>query len=211
MLSETASLGTHIYSGVCLGENVNRLPPGQREIERIPRWGRDHAGISATIPHIDREKWTLSVEGEVEKPTVLDWVAFLSLGVKESISDFHCVEGWSILGCKWQGVPFRRLAELVKPSKEARFMSFSCYDGYTTSLPLEVVLEDNVLLACKLDGKWLEPDLGGPVRLIVPKKYAYKSAMWIKTISFMKTEQLGYWESRGYSNTADPWKNDRWT
>ena len=150
------------------------------------------------------------MKGEVKKPAVLDWSAFLGLGIKESVSDFHCVEGWSVLECRWQGVPFVSLSEHIKPNREAKFVGFNCHDGYTTSLPLDVALDDDVILACKLNEKWLDSDLGGPVRLIVPKKYAYKSAMWIKIIEFIKTDRLGYWESRGYSNTANPWRNDRW-
>ncbi len=190
---------------------MKKLPPGQRSIEGIPLWGRDHPGITATIPYVDRDKWTLRVEGEVKKPIVFDWTGFISLGVEKTTADFHCVEGWSVPGCRWEGVPFRRLSANVKPGKEARFVEFGCYGGYTTSLPLKVVLGKDVLLACKLNGKWLEPGLGGPVRLVAPNKYAYKSAMWVKVVEFMRADRLGYWESRGYSNTADPWKNDRWT
>jgi len=189
---------------------MSRLPPGQKPIERILVWGKDHPGITASIPQIVREEWTLTVRGEVEKPAVLTWESLLELGFETSVSDFHCVEGWSVLGCKWEGIPFRRLSGYVKPTRKARFVEFACYDGYTTSLPLEAALDDDTFLACKLNGEWLEPGLGGPVRLVVPKKYAYKSAMWIKVIDFLDQDRLGYWESRGYSNTADPWKNDRW-
>jgi DMSO/TMAO reductase YedYZ molybdopterin-dependent catalytic subunit len=189
---------------------MNKLPPGQKPIDRILVWGRDHPGIGPNIPQITREEWTLTVKGEVENPIVLNWGSLLDLGVQESISDFHCVEGWSVLECRWEGVPFSNLSESVKPTQQARFVEFECHDGYTTSLPLEATLEDDTLLAYKLDGNWLEPGLGGPVRLVVPKKYAYKSAMWLNTIDFIHKDRLGYWESRGYSNTADPSKNDRW-
>jgi len=194
----------------CIPVPMERLPPKQRQIDRIPIWGKDHPGIVADIPRIKLEEWALTVEGEVKKPTTLKWTDLLDLGVEESVSDFHCVEGWSVLGCKWEGIPFTKLCQHVEPKPSARFVEFDCYDGYTTSLPLETLREDAVLLACKLDDKWLEPGLGGPLRLIVPNKYAYKSAMWIKTADFLHEDRLGYWESRGYSNTADPWKNDRW-
>jgi DMSO/TMAO reductase YedYZ molybdopterin-dependent catalytic subunit len=127
----------------------------------------------------------------------------------ESISDFHCVEGWSVLSCKWGGTPFKKLADLVIPKKTAKFVSFECADGYTTSLSLEELLRDDVLLATKLDGKNLEEGLGSPLRLIVPNKYAYKSAMWITRIKFTEKKEMGYWEKLGYSDTADIWKNER--
>ena len=189
---------------------MSKLPPGQKPIDRILVWGRDHPGIAVKIPQIVREEWTLTVKGEVEKQVLLNWASLLELGVEEVVRDFHCVEGWSVLECKWEGVLFRRLSEYVKPTQEAKFIEFGSYDGYTTSLPLEAALEDDTLLAFKLDGNWLEPGLGGPVRLIVPNKYGYKSAMWLNVIDFLPEDRLGYWERRGYSNTADPWKNDRW-
>jgi len=155
------------------------------------------------------ESWKLTVDGEVERPVALDWKGLLALPSHESASDFHCVEGWSVANRKWSGIKFSTLAELVKPKPEAKFVFFTCTDGYTTCLALVDLLEDDVILAYKHDGRYLEESLGAPLRLVVPKKYAYKSAMWIERMTFMKTEKLGYWEQRGYSNTADVWKNDR--
>ncbi|MFQ6081642.1 MAG: molybdopterin-dependent oxidoreductase, partial [Candidatus Bathyarchaeia archaeon] len=100
--------------------------------------------------------------------------------------------------------------KMVKPEENAKYVTFECDDGYTTSLPLTDLLDDDVLLAYKLEDEYLRPERGGPLRLIVPKKYAYKSAMWLKRIKFTSQQELGYWESRGYSNTADPWKGDRY-
>jgi DMSO/TMAO reductase YedYZ molybdopterin-dependent catalytic subunit len=99
----------------------------------------------------------------------------------------------------------------VKPKEDARYALFKCSDGYSTSLDLENLLKENILLAYKLNGKYLETPLGGPLRLVVPDKYGYKSAMWIKQITFTKKMEPGYWEKRGYSGTADVWKNDRFT
>jgi len=189
----------------------SRLPPGQRPIDAILRWNIDHRGIIPENPKINLEKWRLTVDGEVENPVSLTWQDFLSLPSVESTSDFHCVEGWSVMSCKWYGVRFSTLVNVVKPSKDAKYVFFRCSDGYTTSLNLGDLLEDNVLLAYKLDGRLLEESLGGPLRLIVPDKYAYKSAMWVQHISFTKLKELGYWEKRGYSDTADVWKNDRFT
>jgi DMSO/TMAO reductase YedYZ molybdopterin-dependent catalytic subunit len=167
-------------NGMKLSDKMNeKLPPGQHEIPAILRWNIDHPGIITENPKIDLKKWTLTVDGEVEKPITLNWHDFLQLPFIELKSDFHCVEGWSV----------RKLR---------------CLD-------LIELLEDNVLLSYKLNGKWLEASLGGPLRLVVPNKYAYKSAMWIERITFTGVMFFGYWEKRKYSNTADVWKNDRFS
>ena len=185
------------------------MPPDQREIDTILRWNIDHPGIIHSNPKIDLEKWVLDVGGEVENPTKYSWQEFLKLPAIESKSDFHCVEGWSVTDCTWFGVRFSSLVAIVKPKKDAKYAFFKCSDGYTTSLDLKDLLKDNVILAYKLNGEDLEESLGGPMRLIVPDRYAYKSAMWVNRITFTKTKDLGYWEKRGYSDTADVWKNDR--
>ena len=186
-----------------------RLPPGQRAIRSIMRWGVDHPGIVQEIPRIKPEDWVLTVGGEVETALKLGWKGFLELPKVERVSDFHCVEGWSVLDCRWEGVPFKALVERVKPKEGARYVWFECADGYTTSLDLGDLMDDDVLLTHRLNGESLPPELGGPVRLVVPKKYAYKHPMWVTMIRFMRTKELGYWEERGYSDTADVWKNDR--
>jgi len=153
----------------------------------------------------------LTIDGEVEKPLKLNWNGILKITKAKSISDFHCVEGWSVLGLDWEGIRFEQILEFVKPRESAKFVCFECADGYTTSLSLIELSEKNVLLAYKLDGKYLEEGTGAPLRLVVPDKYAYKSAMWITRIKFTSKKEIGYWESRGYSDTADIWKNDRYS
>ncbi|MBO3803435.1 MAG: molybdopterin-dependent oxidoreductase [Candidatus Brockarchaeota archaeon] len=185
------------------------LPPGQRAIDSILRWNVDHPGIVPQNPKFDPDRWTLTVDGEVGNKLELSWNEFLKLPSVDSVSDFHCVEGWSVVGCRWHGVRFKTLVQMVKPSEDAKCVTFRCSDGYTTSLDLEDLLGDDVLLAYKLDGKFLGEPLGKPLRLVVPSKYAYKSAMWIERVSFTKTKELGYWERRGYSDRADVWENDR--
>jgi len=186
-----------------------KLPPNQKEIGTILRWNIDHPGIIPKNPPIDLEKWVLTIDGEVENPLKLNWQEFLKLSATESSSDFHCVEGWSIRDCNWYGVKFSSLAQIVKPRKDAKYVSFGCTDGYTTSLEFKDLLENNVILAYKLNGEYLDEPIGGPMRLVIPNKYAYKSAMWVQHIAFSKRKELGYWEKRGYSDTADVWKNDR--
>lgn len=185
------------------------LPPSQMPIKRLMRWGTDHPAITSKIPKIDLKTWTLTIEGEVEKTLKLTWDEIVKLPSTESVSDFHCVEGWSVLDCKWQGIGFRAILDLVKPKQSAKSVTFECADGYTTSLTLKELSNDNVLLAYQLNSEQLEEGYGFPLRLVVPDKYAYKSALWLTHIRFTAKKELGYWEKRGYSDTADVWKNDR--
>jgi DMSO/TMAO reductase YedYZ molybdopterin-dependent catalytic subunit len=186
------------------------LPPRQRPIKSILRWNIDHPGITPVNPTISHEQWTLTVSGEVENPIKLGWDDFMKLPAAESVSDFHCVEGWSVLDCRWYGVKFGTLAELVHMKEGAKYVFFKCADGYTTGLPLQDLLQDDVILAYKLNGEDLSVPLGGPMRLVVPEKYAYKSALWVTEINFIPEQRLGFWENLGYSETADVWKNDRY-
>jgi DMSO/TMAO reductase YedYZ molybdopterin-dependent catalytic subunit len=188
----------------------SKLPLNQRAIGAILGWGTQHPGIVGDLPAVRKEDWSLTADGEVESPMTLDWDGLTALPRAESVSDFHCVEGWSVLDQRWEGVLFETLAEKVKPKPAAKYAWFECYDGYTTSLPLEKLMGNDVVIAYRLNGEDLPQPLGGPVRLVVPKLYAYKSPMWLTRITFMKEKRLGYWESGIYSDTADPWKNDRY-
>jgi DMSO/TMAO reductase YedYZ molybdopterin-dependent catalytic subunit len=186
-----------------------RLPPDQQITDHILRWGTDHPGITSTNPQLQLETYTLTIEGEVEKPIKLSWNDFMALPKTVSVSDFHCVEGWSVLDCKWEGVKIKDIEKLVKPKAVARAVTFDCADNYRTSLFGEELEGDDVLLAYKLNGEPLDEGLGFPVRLIVPSKYAYKSALWVVRLGFTRGKELGFWEKRGYSDSADVWKNDR--
>jgi DMSO/TMAO reductase YedYZ molybdopterin-dependent catalytic subunit len=186
-----------------------KLPPGQSVTDRILRWGTDHPGIVSVNPRIQTATYTLTMDGEVENPVRLSWSDVLTLPRTVSVSDFHCVEGWSVLNCRWEGVRFKDLERLVKPKPTAQAATFECADGYTTSLFLSELAGDDVLLAYKLNDEYLEEGLGFPLRLIVPSKYAYKSALWVTGVHFSRGKELGFWERRGYSDSADVWKNDR--
>jgi len=181
-----------------------KLPPGQYRVDELPAL---HIG---SVPGFNQTNWTFEAYGLIDRPLKLSWKGFLSLPSRTSISDFHCVEGWSRLANEWEGVSFRTIVEMVKPKPEAGFCTIECEGGYTTSLPIEDLMDEAVLFAYRLDGKELSPEHGGPLRLIVPKKYAYKSAKWVRRIKFTKEQELGYWEKRGYSNTADAWKEERY-
>lgn len=172
-------------------------------------WGIDHPGITSANPMIDMEKYTLTVDGEVNNPVRLTWAEVLDLPKTVSLSDFHCVEGWSVLDCKWEGVRFGDIEKLVKPKNTAKAVTFECADNYTTSLFLTDLEETGVLLAYSLNGKPLEEGLGFPLRLVVPTKYAYKSALWVNSLHFTRNKDLGFWERQGYSDSANVWKDDR--
>ena len=187
------------------------LPPGQSPIKRLLRWGKDHPTIGVPVPEINLQTYRLTIDGEVENPQRLDWNQIKRLPRIESVSDFHCVEGWSVLDLKWEGIQFKTVIDLAKPKPEAKHVTFECADGYTTSLSMNELAGNDVLLAYRLSGQPLEPGHGFPLRLIVPDKYAYKSALWLTRIRFTIEKELGYWEKRGYSDTADIWKNDRYT
>jgi len=193
------------------GENGRGLPPSQKPITRILRWGIDHPGIISENPHISTEDYRLIINGEVETPTRLSWNQVLQLPKTVSVSDFHCVEGWSVLNCQWEGIRFTEIMNLVKSKQTAKAVTFECADGYTTSLFITELQADDVVLAYKLNGDQLEEGLGFPLRLIVPNKYAYKSALWVTSIRFTRGKESGFWERRGYSETADVWKNDRFS
>ncbi len=189
--------------------NPKKLPPGQSETKRILRWGTDHPGINSANPHLKLETYTLTIDGEVENPVTLNWAEFTALPSAASVSDFHCVEGWSVRDCRWEGVRLSEIERLVKPREVAKAVTFECADAYTTSLFREELAGDDVLLAYKLNGEPLEEGYGFPVRLVVPSKYAYKSALWVVHLRFMRGKDLGFWERRGYSDSADVWRNDR--
>jgi len=189
--------------------NQKKLPPNQHPTERILRWGIDHPGIASANPHLKLETYMLTIDGEVENPIRLTWNDFMKLPKTVSISDFHCVEGWSVLDCKWEGVSIREIEKLVKPKDVAKAVTFESADSYTTSLFREELSGEDVLLAYKLNDLVLEEGYGFPVRLVVPSKYAYKSALWVVHLQFTRGKALGFWERRGYSDSADVWKNDR--
>jgi DMSO/TMAO reductase YedYZ molybdopterin-dependent catalytic subunit len=189
--------------------NEKKLPPDQKPIKKLLRWGIDHPGIKANNPKINIDTYKLTIDGEVENPKTFSWNEFLVLPRTVSVSDFHCVEGWSVIDCRWEGVHIKEIERIVKPRDVAKAVTFTCADNYATSLYREELVPADVLLAYKLNGEVLEEGYGFPLRLVVPSKYAYKSALWVERLTFTRRKELGFWERRGYSDSADVWKNDR--
>ena len=181
----------------------NRLPPGQRLVRNFPVLD---LGIQPEIP---LDNWELKIRGHVENPVTLTWDQFLALPQFKDVSDFHCVTTWSQFDMEWEGVAFFTIADLVKPKSEATHVFFKSYDGYSTNNPLEACLDDDSLIAHQWNGLPLSKEHGGPARVIIPKRYAWKGAKFIHEIVFLDRDILGFWEVRGYSNTADPWREDR--
>jgi DMSO/TMAO reductase YedYZ molybdopterin-dependent catalytic subunit len=182
---------------------ADRLPPGQKQVQN---WPVLDLGVHPDVP-LDR--WQLKIHGHVENPVTLSWKEFLALPQFTDVSDFHCVTTWSRFEMEFQGVAFFTLADLVKPKPSATHVFFKSYDGYSTNNPLEVCMDDDVLVAHSANGQALTVEHGGPARVIIPKKYAWKGAKFIREITFLDRDILGFWEVRGYSNDADPWLEQR--
>jgi DMSO/TMAO reductase YedYZ molybdopterin-dependent catalytic subunit len=182
------------------------LPPGQTLTKSFPVL---HAGSVPT--ELTPSTWSLRVHGEVDAPFELSFAQLLGLPQVDQTVDIHCVTSWSKVGTRWRGVPFREISTRAGPRDNARFVVMECEQGFTTSLPIEVLLEPEVLLAHAYDGMPLPPEHGGPVRLLVPRRYFYKSAKWLRGLKFVEIDEPGFWEVRGYSNVADPWLETRYT
>ena len=182
-----------------------RLPPGQRKVDNFPVLDM---GIHPEVP---REQWNLKIHGLVENPITLDWEQFMALEQFQDTSDFHCVTTWSQFDMDWEGVSMLTLIDLVQPKPEARHVFYKSYDGYSTNTTLDAVLDDDTLVAHTWNSAPITVEHGGPARVIIPKLYAWKGAKWINEIIFLDRAILGFWEVRGYSNTADPWRDDRYS
>ncbi len=190
------------------GEAANRksrLPPGQHKTDG---WPVLDLGIQ---PHVPLKDWTFQVAGLVDNPVTWRWEDFQAQPQVEIKADIHCVTSWSLFDGIWGGVPAKRLLEVVKPKPTARFLLFKSYDSYTTNVPLARFDDDDVLLAHSWNGQPIPREHGGPVRPIIPKLYFWKSAKWVRSVTFLENDHPGYWEVRGYHNDADPWKEERYS
>ena len=182
---------------------AQRTPPGQHLTEKFPVL---HYG---TVPSVDLAAWDFRVFGMVDTPLRLTWEQLTSLPRKEQTVDIHCVTRWSKLDTTWEGVPIGAILDLAGVRPEATHVVAHCEQGYTTNLPLEVLDDEDVMLADTYAGRPLEPEHGYPLRLLVPKRYFWKSAKWIRGLELLDHDVRGFWERYGYHNDADPWKEER--
>ncbi len=186
------------------GAIAGRIPPGQRLVKT---WPVLHFG---TVPRFDESTWDLRVFGLVEQPLRLSYAELKALGAVTVVADMHCVTGWTTLDNAWTGVPFRVLAERARPKPGARWVIAHCEHGYTSNLSLEAMMDEDVLLAWAHGGEDLTPEHGYPLRLVVPKRYGWKSAKWLRGLELTDRNRRGFWEERGYHVHADPWREERY-
>jgi len=182
-----------------------RLPPGQRKTSKFPVLSK------SGTPDWSPDTWEFTVSGAVEEELSFSWEEFQDLPSETQNQDFHCVTGWSKFDCEFTGVTFPDLAEMAGVKDDAVHVMFSALDGYTTNLPLEDCMREEVLFTYEFDGDALPEEHGGPLRVVTPHKYAYKGAKWVDGVEFLTEEERGYWEKRGYSNTANPWNEERYS
>ncbi len=179
-----------------------RLPPGQLAVKNIEAMG----GTPGTATAAD---WSMRIHGDVEKPVVFSYQELLGLDQVHITCDIHCVTGWTLLDSKWSGVRLLTIMDRVKPRGSGAFVIFEAAAGYTTNVPISEIGKENAILAHTFFGKKLPKEFGAPVRALIPDLYFYKSAKWLEAIKVTPHDEPGFWETRGYSNAADPWKEER--
>ncbi len=183
-----------------MGPGKPRLPRGQHTTRLWPVLSIDR------IPYFDGKNWDVRVDGEVEAPKTFRWQEITSKELREEeVSDFHCVTSWSRFDNHWAGISLKNVAQVVRPKPTARFVNFKSVGFYTTSMTVENALAPHVMMVYEWEGKPLPPEHGGPLRVITPHLFAWKGVKWLERIEFVAEETLGFWEERGYSQTADPW------
>jgi DMSO/TMAO reductase YedYZ molybdopterin-dependent catalytic subunit len=186
-----------------LGVDPARVPPGQYITERFP------VLTVGPNPPFDRRTWDFTVFGEVEEPLRLSWDELMELPQEDVVTDIHCVTRWSKLNTRWQGVPVSHVLDRARVKPSGTHVLAYSDGGYTTNIPLEALQAPGVLLAHTYDGEPLEPDHGAPLRLLVPSRYFWKSAKFLRKLEVMTSDRKGFWELNGYHNDADPWREER--
>jgi DMSO/TMAO reductase YedYZ molybdopterin-dependent catalytic subunit len=182
-----------------------RLPPGQHLTKD---WPVLDLGV---VPPVSRERWRLDVYGAVENPVFWTFAEFAAQKQAQFTSDIHCVTTWSRYDNEWEGLATRELLAACQPRQDARFVVLHSHDGYTTNLALDDFAAEDALLAHSWSGEPLSAEHGGPVRLVVPHLYFWKSAKWVQSIEFLTEDAPGFWEVRGYHNRGNPWAEQRYS
>jgi len=182
-----------------------RLPPGQHLVKNWPVLDLGQQ------PQISTASWKLDIRGLVEHAQTLSWSDFLDLGQSRKVSDIHCVTTWSRYDNEWLGVSVRDLVDKVVPKAEASHVLLSSYDGYTTNLALVDFASEDAILATHWQGAALTAEHGGPMRLVTPHLYFWKSAKWLQRIEFIAGDKAGFWERNGYHMRGDPWREERYS
>ncbi|URK18802.1 sulfite oxidase-like oxidoreductase [Thalassospira sp. GO-4] len=193
-----------LLTGTSDAARENRLPPGQRLVKD---WPVLDLGIT---PHVSADDFRLDITGLVENPLSLGFVDLLDLPNVRARNDIHCVTSWSRYDNDWQGVLALTLAEMVRPHPDVKHVLFTAHDGYTTNVRIDQFLDEDVLIAHHWNDEPLSEEHGGPVRVVIPKLYFWKSTKWVREIRFVKEDAPGFWEERGYHNNADPWTEERY-
>ncbi|MEQ8321502.1 MAG: sulfite oxidase-like oxidoreductase [Rhodospirillales bacterium] len=181
-----------------------RVPPGQEVVDKWPVLDLGHQ------PLIPLDQWSLDIKGAVARPLSLDWQAFKALPQARISADIHCVTAWSMLDNIWEGVSARHLIEMARPRDTVKHVIFHAHDGYRTNVSLERFTAEKCLLAHSWNGELISREHGGPVRTVIPSLYFWKSAKWVRQITFLENDVKGYWEALGYHNEGDPWKEERY-
>ncbi len=185
-------------------DRKERVPPGQHLTDK---WPVLHYG---SVPKINPSDWKLKIFGKVDQTRNLSYNEFMALPSVKVFSDIHCVTTWSRLNNLWEGISTTELKKLVTIPAQAKYVIVHGYGGFTTNLPAEDFFQPDVLLATKHDDENISADHGGPVRLVVPRLYFWKSAKWVTGIEFTEQDRPGFWETNGYHNHGDPWKEERY-
>jgi DMSO/TMAO reductase YedYZ molybdopterin-dependent catalytic subunit len=194
-----------LLTGITADPARDRLPPGQRLVQDWPV-----LDLGAE-PNVTPEKFRLDIDGAVENRVSLRLDEYMALPITDSISDIHCVTQWSRYDNHWQGVAAREILALVRPNREVKHVVFTSFDGYTTNIRLDQFDQPDVFLVHQWQGKPLTREHGGPVRMLVPRLYFWKSAKWLRRIQFTISDHPGFWEARGYHNNGDPWTEERYS
>lgn len=199
-----AAEGKFLTGKVVRGEH-ERLPPGQHLVRDWPILDL------GTTPRVSEDNFRLDVTGSVEHPASWNFSQFKAQPQSDFVTDIHCVTTWSRYDNRWQGVSTRDLLDIVMPRPEARFVELYSSDGYTTNLRIEDFAVEDAIIAHSWEGKPLTRDHGGPVRLVVPHLYFWKSAKWLNRIHFLDRNKPGFWERNGYHDRGDPWEEERYS